>query len=188
MEGCFSQSSRREGGSHAFSRLFLFLGDIGSSTMTHDLNSLKKVAVLTGLTVLIGGAEISNVDAATVSEMDTFGPLSSSSPLPVTQNLSFNGFSASAALAGVQGQLTGVQLILNSSVHVPTLNSATASVEVFGTFPHSTTSPNPATFTNPTGLTGTPGWSFNLDGLSGGATLADYMGSFSALLTLNGWH
>ena len=36
--------------------------------MTHDPNSFKKVAVLTGLTVLIGGAEISNAHANTISD------------------------------------------------------------------------------------------------------------------------
>ena len=35
--------------------------------MTHDPNSFKKVAALTGLTVLIGGAEISNAHATTFS-------------------------------------------------------------------------------------------------------------------------
>ena len=42
--------------------------------MTHDTGSLKKVALLTGLMMLFGGAEISS--AATIVQSKSFGPLS----------------------------------------------------------------------------------------------------------------
>jgi len=152
--------------------------------MTHDPSSFKQVAVLTGLTALIGGAEISNVDAATVSEINTALNLSSVGSSTVSQNLSFKGFNA--ALGGLTGELTGVQLTLFSTVNTPFPSSATVSVELFGTFfPSSATSPNP--------LSGPPsghvGFDFNftnINGVSGTTTLADYMGSFSAVATLMG--
>lgn len=40
--------------------------------MSESTNSYKKVAVLTGLTMLVGGAEILEADAATVTETHTF--------------------------------------------------------------------------------------------------------------------
>jgi hypothetical protein len=40
--------------------------------MSEGTNSIKKVAVLTGLTMLVGGAEIIEANAATVTETHTF--------------------------------------------------------------------------------------------------------------------
>jgi hypothetical protein len=147
--------------------------------MTHDPSSFKKVAVLTGLTALIGGAEISDADAAAVSQTDTFA-FSTAGGSPATINLSFNGFNTAF------GTLTGVELTLNSQVRVPQFTSATTSVEVFGNpFP---SSPNPVPFDNTLGFFSTvfPN-DFTLNGVSGTATLADYIGgSFDAVLTLTG--
>ena len=146
--------------------------------MTHDPNSFKKVAVLTGLTALIGGAEISSADAATTSQTDSFN-FSTVGGSPATINLPFNGFDTAL------GMLTGVTLRLSSNVQLPPLTSATTSVELFGNpFP---SSPNPVPFNNPTLSTLNFGNGFTLNGVSGTATLADYIGgSFNAHLTLTG--
>jgi hypothetical protein len=151
--------------------------------MTHDPSSFKQVAVLTGLTALIGGAEISNADAATITQHDNFD-FSSSLGATTTKMLPFNGFNTAL------GELTAVQLQLDSSVILPPLSSATTSVELFGTLPSSPSppnSPNPATFNNISAVGFLDfGDGFTVDGLSGGATLADYIGSFSAVLSLKG--
>ena len=146
--------------------------------MTHDPSSFKQVAVLTGLTVLIGGAEISNADAATFSQRDEFF-LTTFGSSPATQDLSFNGFNTAL------GQLTAVTLNLTSHVFLPPLSSATTSVELFGNpFP---SSPNPVPFNNTTVVFVTDDNNFTLNGVSGTATLADYIGgSFNAHLTLTG--
>jgi hypothetical protein len=141
--------------------------------MTHDPSSFKKVAALTGLTALIGGAEISNADAATFPQFHTFGFSS-----PGTQNVPFESFNA----LGISGVLTGVTLSLRSTVTVPVGSSATTSLEIFSTpFP---STPNPVPFS---GSTSTQGNNFTLNGVSGNATLADYINSnFDAVVTLTG--
>jgi hypothetical protein len=83
--------------------------------VAHDPNTFKKAAVLTGLTVLIGGAEISNADAATISDpTQTFnisiGLSGSKTPSSTTDNLTFAGFNASF------GNLTQVEVQLNSTI------------------------------------------------------------------------
>lgn len=59
--------------------------------MKHDTGSFKKVAVLTGLTVLVGGAEISHANADTVSQDITFN-FTNPDTGSVTDLLSFSGF------------------------------------------------------------------------------------------------
>jgi hypothetical protein len=106
--------------------------------ITHELSSFKKVAVLTGLTAVVGGAEISNADANIVSQIDTFS-LSTASGSPATQNWPFKSFNA----LGISGKLTAVTLALRSTVTVPG-TSATTSIVIFSTpFP---SSPNPVPF------------------------------------------
>jgi hypothetical protein len=83
--------------------------------VAHDPSTFKKAAVLTGLTVLIGGAEISNANAATISDpTQTFdisiGSAGGGSPSSTTDNLMFVGFNASL------GTLTQVEVQLNSTI------------------------------------------------------------------------
>src|SRR5262245_21668068 len=70
----------------------------------HDTTSFKKVAVLTGLTVLVGGAEISS--AATLVQDQNFGPLHGPSS---NTTLNFNKFN-------LAGTLTQVDLVLTSQI------------------------------------------------------------------------
>jgi hypothetical protein len=84
--------------------------------VAHDPNSFKKIAVLTGLTVLIGGAEISNADAATTTpQTDTFnftiGSEFDGGSSSTSESLSFAGFNASL------GTLTEVDVEVNSSIN-----------------------------------------------------------------------
>jgi hypothetical protein len=93
--------------------------------MSHYPSSSKKVAVLTGLTMLVSGAEISSADAATtIPEVEFFG-ISASGGGDI---LNFNQFNQ-------PGTLTGVVFELNSSIFIDTLNlsSLTASVSIPGT-------------------------------------------------------
>jgi hypothetical protein len=100
--------------------------------VTHDPNSFKKVAALTGLTVLIGGAEISNADAATFSDpTQTFSYTIGtqydyeSSTLSPDGTLSFAGFNAAL------GTLTQVEVQLNSNFNF-NAHSVSASVTLAG--------------------------------------------------------
>jgi hypothetical protein len=131
--------------------------------MTHDTSSFKKVAVLTGLTAVIGGAEISNADAATTSQTDAISLITNTT---ATEMLPFNGFDPAL------GTLTGVELSVVTFVSVPPGSSATTSVQIFGnTFPVNSTNFN----------------KFDVNGVSGSATLADYIGgSFDAEAILTG--
>lgn len=142
--------------------------------MTHDPNSFKKIAVLTGLTALIGGAEISNADAATITQTDNFN-FSTSGSATATRDLPFNGFTA-------PGVLTSVEIQLISNVALSAMSSATATVRIFG----NTFSSVP--FSNATTSFVVEADNFGpVNGVSGSATLADYMGSnFDAVLTLTG--
>jgi hypothetical protein len=109
-----------------------------------------------------------------VNQIDTFD-LSTISGSPATANLPFKSFNA----LGISGELTGVTVNLNSTVSV-FVGSATTSVEIFGTpFP---STPNPVPFS---GSLGSQGNAFSLNGVSGSATLADYINSnFDAVVTL----
>ncbi len=100
--------------------------------MTHDPNSFKKVAALTGLTVLIGGAEISNAHATTFSDpTQTFSYTIGgqydfeSSTLSPDGTLSFAGFNAAL------GTLTQVEVQLNSNLYFNS-TSVDASVTLAG--------------------------------------------------------
>ena len=100
--------------------------------MTHDPNSFKKVAALTGLTVLIGGAEISNAHATTFSDptqtfsymIGSYGDFESSTLSP-DGTLSFAGFNAGL------GTLTQVEVQLNSNFNFDS-RSVDASVTLAG--------------------------------------------------------
>ena len=64
--------------------------------MTHDPNAFKKIAVLTGLTVLIGGTEISKANANTTTpQTDTFfysiGSFGDGGSSNMSNSLSFMG-------------------------------------------------------------------------------------------------
>src|SRR5215813_12460600 len=76
----------------------------------HDTRSFKKVAVLTGLTVLVGGAEISGADAATIFQSQLFPAFQ---PGQSPSNLEFNFFNPAA------GNLTDVKIDLVSTVASP---------------------------------------------------------------------
>jgi hypothetical protein len=73
--------------------------------MSQDKSSFKKVAALTGLTVLVGGAEISS--AATLIQDPSFGPLSGPSS---STTLNFNQFNPSF------GNLSSVEIVLTSQI------------------------------------------------------------------------
>ena len=92
--------------------------------MAHDPNTFKKAAVLTGLTVLIGGAEISNAGAATISDPTQTFNLSipfQFTPGSTSTDLMFAGFNASL------GTLTQVEVVQNSTISsdARTLNAST---------------------------------------------------------------
>jgi hypothetical protein len=82
--------------------------------MSNDASSFKKVAVLIGLIIVVGGAQISGADAATLTqsivmpEIDTAGASSQSNSATVD----FNQFNAAL------GALTDVQFALNSIIDV----------------------------------------------------------------------
>jgi hypothetical protein len=80
---------------------------VGAFGMTQQVtNSFKQVAILTGLTMLVGGAEISS--AATLVQDPSFGPLSGPGPSSTTLNL--NQFDPAL------GTLTSVEVKLTSQV------------------------------------------------------------------------
>jgi len=88
--------------------------------MSRDTSLSTKVAVLTGLTVLVGGAEISGADAATIFQTQSFLELL---PNQTPAQLAYNLFNPS------QGTLTDVHIVLASGVFAP-INSfnTTASI------------------------------------------------------------
>jgi hypothetical protein len=97
--------------------------------MANEASSLKKAAVLTGLTMVMGGAEISEVNAATLTvggvpinpSVQAAGPGASN-----TGTITFNQFNnVSGALAGAT--LSDVQFTLISNIS-STNSAATSSV------------------------------------------------------------
>jgi hypothetical protein len=80
--------------------------------MSHDQSAFKKVAVLTGLTMLVGGAEISEVNAATLNQTIAFdfsvSPFENTASTPDT--LHFDQFNTS------MGTLTDVAFSLISNI------------------------------------------------------------------------
>jgi hypothetical protein len=103
--------------------MFVALFGIWGVAMTHDTGSSKKVAVLTGLTMLVGGAEISTADAATTGPQTL---VVGGMPEPGgNQTLNFNLFNPSL------GDLQSVTFGLQSGIFVnegATNISATATV------------------------------------------------------------
>ena len=77
--------------------------------MTQDTGSFKKVAVLTGLTMLVGGAEIASA-ATTLPETHFFALHGLNPPTSLSTNLSYNLFNSSL------GTLTDVAIGLSSSI------------------------------------------------------------------------
>jgi hypothetical protein len=137
--------------------------------MARDTGSMKKVAVLTGLTMLVGGAEISEAEAATTTpQTDTF--FLSTSGSPTSQNLNFSAFNTAL------GTLTGVLFDLNSNVSVGNSGGATgpsATVTVFGQQISSSTSFGAYNFGS-------------VDGTHGGATpLSAFTSAFAVGLAFN---
>jgi len=105
----------------------------------HDPGTFKKAAVLTGLTVLMGGAEISTADAATTVP-ETL-PFSISVSQSDSENLNFTRFND----VGGTLALTGVNFGLSSNIDLTPggFNPFTASVSVNGNelFSQSSTGP-----------------------------------------------
>lgn len=90
--------------------------------MSHYPSSSKKVAVLTGLTMLVSGAEILSANAnTTIPEVEPFNIGNAGGG----GDLNFNQFNES-------GTLTGVKFELNSNVSIFNSNGFTASVSVLG--------------------------------------------------------
>jgi hypothetical protein len=82
--------------------------------MTQDAGSFKKIAVLTGITALIGGAEISQSNATTLTtsqQTSTFDPFTQTGNGTADSSVGpYNDFSSAL------GTLTGVQFGLSSSI------------------------------------------------------------------------
>ena len=135
----------------------------------HDVKAFKKVAVLTGLTVLVGGAEISSADAATLNQHLTFNSLTENSG---PHTLNFNQFDPSL------GTLTNAGWNVDSTV--------------FGTFIPTTTTTDTASFSAPnishseTFATTSSGHTFLFSGSVSGVNLVPYIGlsTLSAILQL----
>ena len=83
--------------------------------MGHDPSSFKRVAVLTGMTMLVGGAEISEVNAATLTQTIPFSVSTGPTDFDTVSNtdmLLLNGFNTLSS----SGTLTDVQFSLDSNV------------------------------------------------------------------------
>jgi hypothetical protein len=89
----------------------------------HHTSSFKKAAVLTGLTVLVGGAEISTADAATTTPAETQS-IGTIGPNTDINFLNFNQFNDAL------GTLQGVNFSLNSFLDIFEFISFQASVSV----------------------------------------------------------
>lgn len=92
----------------------------------HDPKSFKKVAVLTGLTVLVGGAEISSIEAATIVQSPGFFV-----PENDTRNLTYNFFDSSLGnLTGVEWQLTSISFATVDASFSANLNTISFSASL----------------------------------------------------------
>lgn len=80
--------------------------------ISHDASSFKKVAVLTGLTMLVGGAEISEAEAATLVQTDDMPVISTGGPGTQSSSATVNFDQFNTAL----GTLTDVQFSLTSNI------------------------------------------------------------------------
>jgi hypothetical protein len=85
--------------------------------MSHDQSSFKKVAVLTGLTMVVGGVEISEAGAATLSQTITMPTVqvSTSSSGSNSATLNFDSFN-NPSLPTAGATLTDVQFSLISDI------------------------------------------------------------------------
>jgi hypothetical protein len=94
--------------------------------MTQDERSFKKIAVLTGMTALIGGAGISQSNAATTTPQSlSFTTLTQMGDGTTPESVIFNDFNPTL------GTLTAVQFILNSTITaINTNQSPSATVKV----------------------------------------------------------
>ena len=135
--------------------------------MASEASSLKKIAVLTGLTMVMGGAEVSGATAATTTpQIDAF-TVTVFTFNSGSQNLSFQKFDSSL------GNLTSVDFSLDSTL----LGFGTATISVDGVQLSS----------NPFDNTSTAGpYDASFTGLVGAANTTFYTGSgtFNALLSL----
>src|SRR5262245_61149121 len=117
----------------------MLLVAIGGVAMTQDTGSFKKVAVLTGLTMLVGGAEISTANADITQDVQ-FGPITTST------DLSFAKFDTTKG-----EQLTGVRWDLNSTINdgeFVDFSNASVSVNFLTIIgPQTSTGPFPGSFT-----------------------------------------
>src|SRR5262245_47897411 len=113
----------------------------------HDVKPFKKIAVLTGLTVLVGGAEISSAEAATILQHQTFTSLKENSP---ALTLTYNQFNPSV------GTLTQAEWVLNSTV--------------FGTFFPTIPITDTATFSATPGNSSTSSFTTTASGVPVGVT------------------
>ena len=147
--------------------------------MSHDQSAFKKVAVLTGLTMLVGGAEISEANAApgqTETQTQTFlvtGTTAGNTVMP-TDTLNFNEFNTSL------GNLISVEFSLDSNVSV--------SGTFFGPIP-AVVSVDGGIQIGPSSSGGTGTYDFGpTSGVLSPPSLAFYEGSstFAVLLSLTG--
>jgi hypothetical protein len=93
--------------------------------MASEASSLKKVAVLTGLTMMIGGAEISEASAAMVTQSASFDlEVNTAFNSPATFSPSFSAFDSSL------GTLTEIDVLLDSTLFMS--GNFGASAEIAG--------------------------------------------------------
>ena len=141
--------------------------------MANEASSLKKAAVLTGLTMVIGGAEVSTADAAiiTPTSQNTTFSITGFGILTASPSPSFQQFDPSL------GTLTSVDFSLDSNI------SANASITGFSA---TITVDNGVQLSSKTPTT-LGDYDVTFTGLVGAANLAFYTGtaSFPVVLTLN---
>jgi hypothetical protein len=138
--------------------------------MANEVSSLKKAAVLTGLTMVIGGAEVSTADAATTTPQTNTFSITAFPFNTATVSPSFNQFNPSL------GTLTSVDFSLDSNI------SANASITGFSA---TITVDNGVQLSSKTPTT-LGDYDVTFTGLVGAANLAFYTGtaSFPVVLTL----
>jgi hypothetical protein len=93
--------------------------------MASEASSLQKVAVLTGLTMMIGGAEISEASAAVVTQSASFDlEVNTAFNSPATFSPSFSAFDSSL------GTLTEIDVLLDSTLFMSGVFGASAEIQV----------------------------------------------------------
>jgi hypothetical protein len=127
--------------------------------MAEGASSFKKVAVLTGLSIMAAGAEISQADATTISQTKQFLLTKSANfGISTDQTVNFLGFNSAL------GTLTGVHFSLDSIV--------TAGGDIIGGPTTALFSPSGATINSQLG-TG----QFDFTGLAAPDSLTNYLGA-----------